>query len=82
MPHTPPKVKSKNVAGPPVYYPPGAAEFTKKEESSAAMSQAGVSMKCTLCIFKNNIFSLLRYKVHSVMINEKFWFQFFVTLRV
>ncbi|XP_032664217.1 soluble scavenger receptor cysteine-rich domain-containing protein SSC5D [Odontomachus brunneus] len=40
-PHTPPKVKSKNVAGPPVYYPPGSAEFTKKEESSAAMSQSG-----------------------------------------
>ncbi|KAL6440474.1 hypothetical protein ACFW04_003178 [Cataglyphis niger] len=40
VPHTPPKVKSKNVAGPPVYYPPGSAEFTKKEESSAAMSQA------------------------------------------
>ncbi|XP_053974745.1 proteoglycan 4 isoform X1 [Hylaeus volcanicus] len=41
VPHTPPKVKSKNVAGPPVYYPPGSAEFTKKEESSAAMSQSG-----------------------------------------
>ncbi|XP_061942704.1 soluble scavenger receptor cysteine-rich domain-containing protein SSC5D isoform X1 [Apis cerana] len=41
VPHTPPKVKSKNVAGPPVYYPPGAAEFTKKEECNAAMSQAG-----------------------------------------
>lgn len=40
LPHTPPKVKSKNVAGPPVYYPPGSAEFTRKEESSAAMSQA------------------------------------------
>lgn len=43
VPHTPPKVKSKNVAGPPVYYPPGSAEFTKKEEASAAMSQSGVS---------------------------------------
>lgn len=42
-PHTPPKVKSKNIAGPPVYYPPGSAEFTKKEESSAAMSQSSVS---------------------------------------
>ncbi|XP_031828534.1 uncharacterized protein LOC116425234 isoform X2 [Nomia melanderi] len=41
IPHTPPKVKSKNVAGPPVYYPPGSAEFTKKEESSMAMSQSG-----------------------------------------
>ncbi|KZC12313.1 PREDICTED: myb-like protein U [Dufourea novaeangliae] len=41
IPHTPPKVKSKNVAGPPVYYPPGSAEFTKKEEASMAMSQAG-----------------------------------------
>lgn len=51
VPHTPPKVKSKNVAGPPVYYPPGAAEFTKKEECSAAMSQAGVS------IFSRIIFS-------------------------
>lgn len=49
-PHTPPKVKSKNVAGPPVYYPPGAAEFTKKEEASAAMSQSGggVSTLCAL----------------------------------
>lgn len=46
VPHTPPKVKSKNVAGPPVYYPPGSAEFTKKEESSAAMSQSGVSRLC------------------------------------
>ncbi|CAG5107250.1 Protein of unknown function [Cotesia congregata] len=36
--HTPPKVQSKNVAGPPVYYPPGSAEFTKKEEG--AMMQA------------------------------------------
>lgn len=43
LPHTPPKVKSKNVAGPPVYYPPGSAEFTRKEESSAAVSQASVS---------------------------------------
>ena len=41
VPHTPPKVKSKNVAGPPVYYPPGSAEFTKKEEASAAMMQSG-----------------------------------------
>lgn len=40
LPHTPPKVKSKNIAGPPVYYPPGSAEFTKKEESGAAMSQS------------------------------------------
>ncbi|KAI4503694.1 hypothetical protein M0802_001097 [Mischocyttarus mexicanus] len=40
LPHTPPKVKSKNVAGPPVYYPPGSAEFTKKEEYGAAMSQS------------------------------------------
>lgn len=41
VPHSPAKVKSKNVAGPPVYYPPGSAEFTKKEESSMAMSQSG-----------------------------------------
>lgn len=40
--HTPPKVQSKNVAGPPVYYPPGSAEFTKKEEG--AMMQASVSL--------------------------------------
>lgn len=45
VPHTPPRVKSTNVAGPPVYYPPGSAEFTKKEESSAAMSQASVSQQ-------------------------------------
>lgn len=48
VPHTPPKVKSKNVAGPPVYYPPGSAEFTKKEESSAAVAQASVSYYMTL----------------------------------
>ncbi|XP_066583180.1 uncharacterized protein [Prorops nasuta] len=41
IPHTPPMVKTKNIAGPPVYYPPGSAEFTKKEESGAAMSQSG-----------------------------------------
>lgn len=53
VPHTPPKVKSKNVAGPPVYYPPGAAEFTKKEEASAAMSQSGgVSTKSILIVSK------------------------------
>ncbi|XP_012285688.1 uncharacterized protein LOC105702590 isoform X2 [Orussus abietinus] len=39
--HTPPKVKTKNVPGPPVYYPPGSGEFSKKEESSASMSQSG-----------------------------------------
>ncbi|XP_034935798.1 uncharacterized protein [Chelonus insularis] len=36
--HSPPKVQSKNVAGPPVYYPPGSAEFKSKEEG--AMMQA------------------------------------------
>lgn len=41
-PHTPPQVKSKNVAGPPVYYPPGSGEFTRKEEYAAAASHAGV----------------------------------------
>lgn len=50
LPHTPPKVKSTNIAGPPVYYPPGSAEFTKKEESSAAMSQSGVSRRSLLCL--------------------------------
>lgn len=47
LPHTPPQVKSKNVAGPPVYYPPGSAEFTKKEESTA-VAQASVSHYITL----------------------------------
>jgi hypothetical protein len=37
--HTPPQVQSKNVAGPPVYYPPGSGEFKMKEESS--MVQGG-----------------------------------------
>lgn len=41
VPHTPPKVKSKNVAGPPVYYPPGSAEFTKKEEAAVSQSSGG-----------------------------------------
>lgn len=40
--HTPPQIQSKNIAGPPVYYPPGSAEFTKKEEG--AMMQASVSL--------------------------------------
>ena len=44
IPHTPPVVKSKNIAGPPVYYPPGSGEFTRKEESMAAMSKASVSI--------------------------------------
>lgn len=43
-PHSPPQVHSKNVTGPPVYYPPGSAEFTKKEYAEGAMSQSGVSI--------------------------------------
>lgn len=39
--HTPPQVHSKNVPGPPVYYPPGSVEFTKKESAEGAMSQSG-----------------------------------------
>lgn len=31
-----PVVKSKNVTGPPVYYPPGHEMFAKKEESEGA----------------------------------------------
>lgn len=31
-----PLVKTKNVTGPPVYYPPGHEMFAKKEESGAA----------------------------------------------
>lgn len=42
-PHSPPQVQSKNIAGPPVYYPPGSAEFTKKESAEGGMSQSGVS---------------------------------------
>lgn len=41
--HTPPQVQSKNVAGPPVYYPPGAGEFKVKEESAMMMREGGVS---------------------------------------
>lgn len=44
MPHAPSVVRSKNVAGPPVYYPPGAGEFSKKEESMSAASKASVSI--------------------------------------
>ncbi|XP_043272908.1 mucin-2 [Venturia canescens] len=40
-PHSPPQVQSKNIAGPPVYYPPGSAEFTKKESAEGGMSQSG-----------------------------------------
>ncbi|XP_063988293.1 uncharacterized protein LOC135168237 [Diachasmimorpha longicaudata] len=39
--HSPPVVQSKNVAGPPVYYPPGTTEFKMKEESSMAMKEGG-----------------------------------------
>lgn len=40
VPHTQSKVQSKNYAGPPVYYPPGSGEFTKKEEAGGAMMQS------------------------------------------
>lgn len=39
--------KSKNVSGPPVYYPPGHEMFAKKEESAAAYS-AQVCIKFSL----------------------------------
>ncbi|XP_058802348.1 mucin-5AC isoform X2 [Phymastichus coffea] len=41
VPHSPPIVQSKNIAGPPVYYPPGSAEFKKREEHMVAMSAKG-----------------------------------------
>lgn len=36
-----PKVPSKNIAGPPVYYPPGHEMFARKEESGAAYRAQG-----------------------------------------
>ena len=43
--HSPSSGKSKNVAGPPVYYPPGTTEFSsKREESMSGMTQNGVSI--------------------------------------
>lgn len=39
VPHTPAQVNSKNISGPPVYYPPGSGEFKMKEERS--MIQGG-----------------------------------------
>lgn len=70
IPHTPPKVKSKNVAGPPVYYPPGSAEFTKKEESNVAVSQSSVSYeiyRVTYARVSKNIFpDLLRLNSNPV----------------
>lgn len=41
VPHTPAQINSKNISGPPVYYPPGSGEFKMKEERS--MIQGGVS---------------------------------------
>ena len=52
--HSPPQVQSKNVAGPPVYYPPGSAEFTKKESAEGGMMQGGVSIKK----YENRIISI------------------------
>lgn len=65
LPHTPPKVKSKNVAGPPVYYPPGSAEFTKKEEFGAAMSQSSVNIILKLL----PIFNFSRYSNYLLFIS-------------
>ncbi|XP_014217412.1 flocculation protein FLO11 [Copidosoma floridanum] len=45
VPHTPPIVRSKNVAGPPVYYPPGAGEFARKGEAMAATGGGEYSRK-------------------------------------
>lgn len=36
--HSPALVKTTNVSGPPVYYPPGSAEFTRKEITYGARS--------------------------------------------
>lgn len=37
---------SRNVAGPPVYYPPGVEMFTTREESSAQSAVSSVSAIC------------------------------------
>lgn len=36
--------RSTNVAGPPVYYPPGSTEFSKREEALAMGGKSGVSI--------------------------------------
>lgn len=68
-PHTPPQVKSKNVAGPPVYYPPGSAEFTKKEESNAAMSQVSVD-QIDIFINRTEQLSIVLRIIMKWMINK------------
>ena len=65
VPHTPPVVKSKNIAGPPVYYPPGSGEFSRKEESMAAMSKASVS-------------TVLSHLNCSFLVSSLFFINFFV----
>lgn len=75
VPHTPPKVKSKNVAGPPVYYPPGSAEFTKKEESSVAMSQASVSHHMTL--YDKYLCIIMEWPYSRYLINRFSYSSFF-----
>lgn len=44
------QVKSKNVAGPPVYYPPGVELFAKKEES----------------MMQSQVFQFLQYEVYVI----------------
>jgi hypothetical protein len=56
---------SKNISGPPVYYPPGHEMFAKKEESAAAWRAQVSSLKNICRIFdeieKNCIKTLLYY---------------------
>jgi hypothetical protein len=38
--------KTKNIAGPPVYYPPGVELFAKKEESLATQVSTSTNVEC------------------------------------
>lgn len=51
-----PVIKTKNVSGPPVYYPPGHEMFAKKEESEAAWrAQVRNDVYITLSIYKKKV---------------------------
>jgi hypothetical protein len=58
--------KTKNVAGPPVYYPPGVELFTKKEESMAMQVSTSTKKEIKIHLgltFKVHMFPYLHFTV-------------------
>lgn len=51
-----PKVPTKNLAGPPVYYPPGHELFAKNEQSAAAWkAQVFICLKISINLYENHV---------------------------